>query len=160
MESDVFGLPSTKYLPRTAQSCIRTSSPALRQWCGKPATSGPDSTVWPHHTSSIWPLSGMSKVRMYGRVFKHLMSAFHVLPTCESVKQQAVEEQQDDGWSGLPSLCSIWLFVMHNTSLKQGHSQWCGTSHLAVRGMFTFLQGHRMLDRQYWAVEIAFGTSF
>ncbi len=44
-----------KHLNMNAQSCIRTSSPAIRQWCGKPATSEPDSTVWTYHTSIIWP---------------------------------------------------------------------------------------------------------
>ncbi len=40
IESDVFSLFNTKHLRRNAQSCIGTSSPALRHWCGKSATSG------------------------------------------------------------------------------------------------------------------------
>ncbi len=49
-ESDVFGLSNTKHLHRIAQSCTRTSSPALRCWCGHlppQDTSRPDSVVWP-----------------------------------------------------------------------------------------------------------------
>ncbi len=40
MESDMFGLSNTKHLHRNAQSCILTSSHALRHWCGKFTTSG------------------------------------------------------------------------------------------------------------------------
>ncbi len=75
MESDVFGLFNTKHIHRNAQSCIRTSSPAFRQWCDKPATSEPDSTVWPYHRSSIWPWSGVRKIGMYGTVYNRLTSA-------------------------------------------------------------------------------------
>ncbi len=39
MESVVFGLSNTKHLCMNAQSCIGTSSPALRQWWGESATS-------------------------------------------------------------------------------------------------------------------------
>jgi hypothetical protein len=76
------------------------------------------------------------------------------------VKQQAIEEHWDDGQSGLPNLHSIQPFAMRNTSLKRGHSQQCEMNCLAVGGVFIFLQGHRMLDRWYWVVEIAFVASF
>ncbi len=39
---------------------------------GKPATLEPYSTVWPYHTSSIWPLPGASKVWLYGTVVSFL----------------------------------------------------------------------------------------
>ncbi len=62
----------TKHLCRNAQSCTRTSSPALRRWCGEPATSEPDSTVRPSHTSSVWPWLGVPKVWLYGTVSRQL----------------------------------------------------------------------------------------
>ncbi len=72
MESDVFGLSNTKHIRTNAQSCIRTSDSALRQWYGEPATSEPDSTVWPSHMSSIWPWSSVLKVQLYGTFLSSL----------------------------------------------------------------------------------------
>ncbi len=57
-KSYVFGLSNTEHLCRNAQSCIRTSSPALRQWRGEslPHLFGnPALIVWPPHTYSVWP---------------------------------------------------------------------------------------------------------
>jgi hypothetical protein len=76
------------------------------------------------------------------------------------VKQEAIEEQQDDGQSRPPTLRSIQLFTICNVSLNHGRSQQCRTSCLVVGGAFTFLQGQRMLNRQYQVVETAFVASF
>ncbi len=57
-KSYVFGLFNTEHLRRNAQSCIRTSSPALRQWRGESLlclSGNLASMVWPPHTYSIWP---------------------------------------------------------------------------------------------------------
>ncbi len=51
-----------------AQSCIRTSSPALRQQRGEysPRLFGnPASMVWPPHTCCVWPLSSTPKIPLY-----------------------------------------------------------------------------------------------
>ncbi len=47
----------TEHLRWNAQSCIRISSPALRQWCDKslPCLFGnPALMVWPPHTYRVW----------------------------------------------------------------------------------------------------------
>ncbi len=55
---------NTEHLRRNAQSCIRTSSPALRWWCGEslPRLFGnPSSMVWRPHTYRIWPCRARQK---------------------------------------------------------------------------------------------------
>jgi hypothetical protein len=68
------GLSDTKHVYRDAQSCIGTSSPALRHWCGKFATSVfANAKVWRRSlafntqlASGLMP--GMPKVHMYSTV--------------------------------------------------------------------------------------------
>ena len=52
------GLSDTKHLCRNAQSCTKTSSPALRHWCGGPSPQylpRSDSEIW--HLIHIWHLA-------------------------------------------------------------------------------------------------------
>jgi hypothetical protein len=58
MTSDMFGLSDTKHLHRNAVLCYDddvVSLPPHNLMMWQPATSEPDSMVWPYHTSSIWP---------------------------------------------------------------------------------------------------------
>ncbi len=67
-KSYLFGLSNTEHLCRNAQSCIRTSSPALRGCCSEssPCLFGdPASMVWPPHTCCVWPFLGAPKIPLY-----------------------------------------------------------------------------------------------
>ncbi len=57
-------MSNIEHLCRNAQSCIRTSSPASRQWCGEslPCLFGnPALMVWPPHTHRVWPCQARQK---------------------------------------------------------------------------------------------------
>ncbi len=61
-------MSNTEHLRRNAQSCIRTISPALRQWCGEslPRLFGnPALMVWPHHTYCVWPCWACQKIPLH-----------------------------------------------------------------------------------------------
>ncbi len=51
-------MSNTEHLHRNSQSCIRTSSSALRRWCGESLPclfENPASMIWPPHTYCVWP---------------------------------------------------------------------------------------------------------
>ncbi len=57
-------MSNNEHLHRNAQSCIKTSSPALRQWCGEslpPLFGNPALMVWPPHMYSDWPCRAHQK---------------------------------------------------------------------------------------------------
>ncbi len=83
-KSYVFGLFNTEHLCRNAQSCIRTSSPALRQWRGElsPCLFGnPALMVWPPHRCCVWPCQRRQK---YSCTVQSVM-VYNKSPHCNSI---------------------------------------------------------------------------
>ena len=68
INSDVFGLSSTKHLRRNAVlhpgDDVVALPPHIPMRCWAQHLR-PDSMVWPHHTCSIWPLLGAPKIPLY-----------------------------------------------------------------------------------------------
>ncbi len=111
----MFGLSNTKHLCRNAQSCIRTSSPALRWWCGEPATSEPDSVVWPYHKSSVWPLPGVPKVQFVSHLLPRMKNQHGLNEEKNLTKEKMISQLSWVMWH----VWLVWVLTTKRKSLKR-----------------------------------------
>ncbi len=149
-------MSNTEHLRRNAQSCIRTSSPALRQWCGEslPRLFGnPALMVWSPHTYSIWPCWVCQKYSCTVRSIIGLQHGIFIL-VIDLMDSAVLETKNVNRLHGKSIIC-ICDFIKYKirwdtmptatwhtpSSLKTGrHSQWwSSTLHL----MRSWAQLHR-----------------
>ncbi len=149
-QSYVFGLSKTDHLCRNAQSCIRTSSPALRQWCGESSPhlfGNPASMVWPPHTSSTWPCWAHNEIPLYCMEYNRPMT---VAPTNEESSwaqwgknligknNLSIESSEVNVWL-------VWMITTKHKSLKRVES--CQKKHFDIL-LFAMLTRSFRIDLQ------------
>jgi hypothetical protein len=119
-KSYVFGLSNTEHLRRNAQSCIRTSSPALRWWRGEswPCLFGnPSLMVWPPHTCCVWPCQMRQK---YSCTVQSIIGLRHLPPQMKN--QHGLNEEKnligENNLSIKLSEVNVWLVWILTTKRK------------------------------------------
>ncbi len=129
-KSYVFSLSNTEHLRRNAQSCIRTSSPALRQWHGEslPRLFGnPALMVWPTHTYSVWPCWACQEHSCTVRSIIGLRH-FFLTPQCPTTWHQVI-------MMTLPPTCTpttCLLLFLHCRSQVPGRVPFASSSFVVI----------------------------
>jgi hypothetical protein len=114
---------NTEHLRRNAQSCIRTSSPALRQWCGEslPCLFGnPASVVWPPYMYRIWPCQAQKK---YPCTVRSIIGLRHLPPQMKNhglnKEKNLIGEKNLYIESSEVNLWLVWILTTKRKSLKR-----------------------------------------
>ncbi len=112
-------MSNTEHLRRNAQFCIRTSSPALRQWHGEslPCLLGdPALIAWPPHTYCVWPCWAHQK---YSCTERSMIGLCHLPPQMKN--QHGLNEEKPYRKKNLSielSKVKVWLAWILTTKCK------------------------------------------
>jgi hypothetical protein len=117
-------MSNTEHLRRNAQSCIRTSSPALRPWHGESLPhffGNPALMVWPPHTYSVWPCRACQK---YPCTVRSITCLQHLPPWMKN--QHGLNEEKNPYRKNNLSIESsevnvwlVWILPTKRKSLKR-----------------------------------------
>ncbi len=126
-------MPNTGPLLRNAQSCIKTSSPVSRQWCGEslPCLFGnPALMVWPPHTYCIWPCQAHQK---YSCTVRGIGSLRNLPPQMKNhgLNEEKLYRRKITLYWVKWSVWLVWILTTKRKSLKRVET--CHKNHFTFR---------------------------